>query len=120
MRRLIAAMKVSADQKVTGPGGYADWVDAWSEDYGLMGQIDACLVGAGMYPGYEGKYWSQIQKEPGKPLAMTGKLPTPEEIKWARFAAETPHYVLSSTLTKAEWPKTKFLRSLDEVAALKQ
>jgi hypothetical protein len=40
MRKLIAGMKVSADGKVEGPDGAADWVEAWSEDYGLMPQIE--------------------------------------------------------------------------------
>jgi hypothetical protein len=42
MRKLIAGMKMSLDGKTEGPEGYADWVDAWSEDYGLTAQIDAC------------------------------------------------------------------------------
>jgi dihydrofolate reductase len=119
MRKLIAGMKVSLDEKVEGPEGYADWVEAWSEDYDLMPRIDACLLGAGMYPGYE-RYWTAIQNEPEKPLPMTGKLPTPAEVEYAHFTAQTPHYVLSSTLTSALWPKTTFVRGLEEVAALKQ
>jgi dihydrofolate reductase len=119
MRKLIAAMKTSVDGKVEGPEGGADWVQAWSEDYGLKPQIDACLLGAGMYPGYE-QYWTSIQNEPDKPVWITGTPPTPAEIEWARFAAQTPHYVLSSTLKSAQWPKTRFLRGLEEVAALKQ
>jgi dihydrofolate reductase len=119
MRELIAGMKVSLDEKVEGPEGYADWVEAWSEDYDLMPRVDACLLGAGMYPGYE-RYWTAIQNEPEKPLPMTGKLPTPAEVEYARFTAQTPHYVLSSTLTSALWPKTTFVRGLEEVAALKQ
>ncbi len=50
MRKLIAAMKTSVDGKIEGADGYADWVDAWSEDYGLTSQIDACLLGGQMYP----------------------------------------------------------------------
>jgi hypothetical protein len=119
MRKLIAAMKISVDGKMEGPEGYADWVQAWSEDYGLTSQIDACLLGGGMYPGYEG-YWSAIQDEPDKPLPMTGKAPTPGEVEWARFAAETPHYVLSTTLTSALWSRTRFVRTLEQIAALKQ
>ncbi len=119
MRKLIAAMKMSVDGKIEGPEGYADWVEAWSEDYDLMPQIDACLLGAGMYPGYE-QYWTAIQNEPDKPLAFTGKVPTADEVKWGRFAAQTPHYVLSSTLTSALWPRTRFVRGLDEIRALKQ
>ena len=44
----------------------------------------------------------------------------PDEVEWARFAARTPHYVLSSTLTSAAWPNTSFIRGLEEIAALKQ
>jgi dihydrofolate reductase len=119
MRRLIAGMKVSVDEKVEGVQGYADWVEAWSEDYGLMPQVDACLLGAVMYPGYE-RYWTALQNEPDEPLPITGRLPTPAEVEWARFAARTPHYVLSSTLTSALWPQTSFVRGLDEIAALKR
>ena len=119
MRKLITGMKMSLDAKIEGPEGYADWVDAWSEDYGLTAQIDACLLGSTMYRGYE-QYWSAIQNEPDKPLPMTGKTATPAELEWARFAAQTPHYVLSNTLTSALWPKTRFVRTLDDIAALKQ
>ncbi|RWQ49364.1 dihydrofolate reductase family protein [Mesorhizobium sp.] len=119
MRKLIAGMKISVDGKMEGPEGYAEWVDAWSEEYGLMPQIDACLLGSIMYAGYE-RYWSAIQNEPDKPLPMTGKLPTPAELEWARFAEQTPHYVLSNTMTSAAWPKTCFVRSLEDIAALKQ
>jgi dihydrofolate reductase len=119
MRKLIAAMKISIDGKMEGPEGYADWVDAWSEDYGLMPQIDACVLGGAMYRGYE-PYWTGIQNEPDKPAWVTGNAPTPAEIQWAGFAAQTPHYVLSRTLTSALWPNTRFVRGLEEITALKQ
>ena len=119
MRKLIAGMKISVDGKVAGPEGIADWVEGWSDDYGLMPHIDACLLGGGMYPGYELR-WTAIQNEPDKPLPMTGKLPTPAQVEWARFAAQTPHHVLSNTLNKAAWPRTSFVRGLEDVAALKQ
>ena len=44
-----------------GAEGYADWVDAWADDYGLTSHIDACLLGGRMYPNYE-LYWSAIQQ----------------------------------------------------------
>ena len=119
MRKLIAGMKISVDGKIEGPEGMADWVDAWSEDYGLTPQIDACLLGAGMYPSYE-RYWTAIQKEPQTPAWITGKPPTPAEIEWAGVITQTAHYVLSSTLTSALWPTTRFVRGLDEITALKQ
>ena len=119
MRKLIGAMKISLDGKTEGPKGYADWVDAWSEDYGLTPQIDACVIGGRMYPGYE-KYWTAIQDAPAEPNPLGVGVPTPAEVEWARFARSTPHHVLSRTLTSAAWPQTSFLRGLDELAALKE
>ena len=119
MRKLIAGMKISVDGMMEGPEGTADWVDAWSDDYGIMPRVDACLLGGGMYPGYE-QYWTSILNEPDRPVWITGGAPTPAEIEWASFAARTPHYVLSSTLTSALWPNTRFVRGLEGVAALKQ
>ena len=119
MRKLIAAMKVSIDGKMEGPEGYADWVPAWSDDYGLTPEVDACVLGGRMYPGYE-QYWTAIQKEPEKPHPLSGQMPTPAEVEWAGFAARTPHYVLSTSITSAEWPTTRFLRGIEEISALKQ
>jgi dihydrofolate reductase len=119
MRKLIAGMKISVDGMMEGPDGTADWVDAWSDDYGVMPEVDACLLGGGLYPGYE-HYWTSIREEPSKPAWITGAPPTPDEVKYAAFAAQTPHYVLSNSLTSAAWPTTRFVRRLDEVAALKQ
>ncbi|MCU1489174.1 MAG: hypothetical protein JWM85_579 [Acidimicrobiaceae bacterium] len=119
MRKMIAAMKISIDAKTEGPQGYADWVDAWSDDYGLTPQIDACVLGGRMYPGYE-QYWTAIQDAPNEPNPMGVGLPTEAEVAWARFAAKTPHYVLSRSMSSAKWPETSFLRGIDEVAALKQ
>jgi len=120
MRKLIAGMKISVDGKSEAPeGGGPDWVHSWSDNYGVMQEADACLLGAGMFPGYE-QYWGAILKAPGKPLPMTGRLPMPEEVEYARFAARVPHYVLSSTLSSAQWPNATFVRGLDEITALKR
>jgi dihydrofolate reductase len=119
MRKLIAGMQTSLDGKIEGPEGYADWVDAWSDHYDITERVDACLLGAGMYPGYEG-YWSTIQNAPDQVLPQTGKVPTQGEVEYARFAARTPHYVLSSSMSSANWPTTRFIRGIDEVAALKR
>jgi dihydrofolate reductase len=119
MRKLIAGMKLSLDGKVTGPDGVADWVDAWSEDFGVTPHVDACLLGGGMYPTYE-QYWTQIQNEPTQPHPFSGQVPTEGELEWARFTAQTPHYVLSSSLASVEWPQTSFVTTLDEIDTLKR
>jgi len=59
----------------------------------------------------------RIQNEPDKAAWITGNSPTPAELEWARFIEQTPHYVLSSTVTSALWPKTSFVRGLEEIAA---
>jgi dihydrofolate reductase len=119
VRKLLTGFKVTADCKMATPAGPADWADSWQDDYGFTARIDACLLGGEMYPGYE-QYWTGIQNEPDKPAWVTGAPPTAGELGWARFAAETTHYVLSKTLTSANWPKTQFLRSIEDVAALKK
>ena len=119
MRKLITAMKISLDGKFEGPQGYADWVSAWSDDYGLTPEIDACVLGGRMYPGYE-QYWTPIRNHPDQVHPLSGAVPTKAEVEWADFAARTPHYVVSRTLTSATWPRTRFLRSLDELGELKR
>ena len=68
-------------------------MDGWSDTYDLVPQIDACLLWAHMYPGYE-SYWSAIAPDPLKPFELTGRLPTPAEIDYARFATRTPRHAL--------------------------
>lgn len=119
MRKLISAMKMSLDGMIAGPDGQdADWVTGWSDDYGLTPRIDACVLGGGMYPDYE-EYWTAIHDAPDQ-VTPLNRLATQGEVAWARFAAHTPHYVVSRTLTSARWPNTSFLRSTEEVAALKK
>jgi dihydrofolate reductase len=72
-----------------------------------------------MYPGYE-QYWTAIQNAPDEPLPMTGRIATAGEREWARFAAQTTHFVLSNTLTSAQWSGTRFLRNIRDIAALKR
>jgi dihydrofolate reductase len=119
MRRLIGGMKLSLDGKVAGPDGLADWVEGWSEDFGLTPQVDACLLGGGMYPTYE-QYWTQIQDEPTETHPLSGEVPTQGEVEWARFAAQTPHYVLSGSVTSTQWSQTSFVTTLDQIDALKR
>jgi dihydrofolate reductase len=46
--------------------------------------------------------------------------PSSREIAYARFAAQTPHVVLSTTLESVSWPpKAKIVRDLAELRELK-
>jgi dihydrofolate reductase len=118
MRKMIAAMKVSLDGKFQGPEGYADWVNGWSEDYDLVPQIDACLLGGQMYRGYE-QYWSAMRDDPKAPSLMTGTLPTEDELAWSKRIPDLPHYVFSRTLTEPQWSNTRIIRSFEDIAGLK-
>src|SRR6188768_594713 len=51
---------------------------------------------------------------------MLGRDPFPREVDYARFAAKTPHLVLSTTLQAATWPSARIVRDVSEVAALQQ
>lgn len=119
MRKVVAGMQMTIDGMIDGPDGYADWVDSWSDTFDLLPEIDACVLGSGMYAGYE-HYWSAIKADPHTPLELTGNLPTSEEIEYADFALNTPHYVLSNTLDRVRWANTTVLRDAGEIDVLRR
>jgi dihydrofolate reductase len=118
-RRIIAAMQVSVDGLIEGPNGEVDWVGSWDDSFGLLPQIDTCVLGGGMYPGYE-EYWLSILNTPEGVLSLTGEVPTEDEIAYARFADRTPHFVLSRTLGQVRWQTTTVVRDVEEIRRLKQ
>ncbi|NUO74731.1 MAG: dihydrofolate reductase [Lysobacter sp.] len=118
MRKIIAALQVSLDGLIEGPQGELDWVDSWEDRFEVCGQVDACLLGGGMYLGYEA-YWSAIQADPTAVLEFTGRAPTPQEVDYARFAAATEHVVLSRSLERADWPQTRIVRDIADIRTLK-
>ena len=119
MRKIIAALITSLDGLIEGPNGELDWVDSWEDPFDLLPQIDACILGRGMYPGYE-QYWGAILANPGGILPFTGKVATKGEIDYARFAARTPHIVVSRTLNEVGWKNTRIVRDVEDLRALKE
>ncbi len=119
MRRIISAMQVSLDGFIEGPGQDVSWVPAWEDPFDVTADVDACLLGATMYPAYE-QYWSAILANPSAELELTGRRPTPGEIAYAEFAVRTPHYVLSTRLDRTGWDNTRIVRSVEEVDALRR
>ncbi|HEY1417729.1 MAG TPA: hypothetical protein VGF41_07475 [Myxococcaceae bacterium] len=120
-RRFIAALQISLDGFVQGPEGEeGDWVESWADALGLIPDADAFVQGAGMYPGY-GEYWKAIHENPASPVPYQERLPTKREIEYARFAAKTPHYVLSRTLESVSWPPTaRIVRDVAQLRGLKK
>lgn len=119
MRSIIAALHVTLDGCIEGPQGEIDWIEDWEDAYELMAQVDTCVLGAGMYPGYE-QYWTAVLAAPGAALPFTGKPATPGETDYANYARRTPHVVLSTTLPGAAWDNTRIVRNIDDIRRLKQ
>jgi dihydrofolate reductase len=118
MRKIIAAQVVSVDGFIEGPNGELDWVDSWEDPFDLLPQIDTCILGGGMYPGYE-QYWGAILANPKGVLPLTGKVATEGEIAYARFAEKTPHFVLSRTLDNVAWKNTRIVRDVEVIRRMK-
>ena len=119
MRRIVSAMQVSLDGFVEGPGQDVSWVSAWEDPFDVTADVDACVLGATMYPGMSSTGARSLPTPPPN-LSWTGRRPTPGEIAYAGFRARTPHYVLSTTLDHAAWNNTRMIRSVDEVDELRR
>src|SRR4051794_1640470 len=93
-RAVIAVMQVTLDGYILGPEGEADWVDSWADGLELLPEVDAFVLGGGMFPEYE-QFWATVRDEPATVAEWIGRGPYPREVAYARVAAETPHLVLS-------------------------
>jgi dihydrofolate reductase len=117
-RTFIAVMQVTLDGHILGPDGEADWVDSWADGLELLPPVDAFVLGGGMFPGYE-VFWTAVRDDPAAASEWLGRDPYPREIEYARRATETPHLVLSTSLSQATWPTARIVRDVDELRAFK-
>jgi dihydrofolate reductase len=120
-RKMIAALQVSLDGFTQGSDrGGEDWVDSWADALGLLGEVDAFVQGAGMYPGY-GDYWAAIHAAPREVPPFQARVPYEREVEYARRAFETPHFVVSKTLERVSWPPSaRVIRDFEPLHALKK
>jgi dihydrofolate reductase len=124
-RKFISAMQISLDGFVEDTEGKTDWIDSWAEAISLIDDVDMFILGGKMYPGY-GEYWGSIHADP-KGVApnpevpsQEGRPPSESEISYARYAAKTPHVVLSKKLEKIDWPdNSQIIRDMAELKKLK-
>ena len=116
-RSLISAMQLTLDGYSS--EGDAEWVDSWADGLGLLPPVDAFVLGGGMFPQYE-QFWATILDDPGTAAELLGREVYPREVAYARLAAETPHLVLSKTLTAASWPTARIVDDIGEIRALKE
>lgn len=113
-------MHVSLDGLAARIDGRTDWIGTDSEAFfDLYDRVDACVLGRKMYPEYE-QYWRAIVADPTGPLAMTGAVPTAEEVRYAEFADSTPHYVLSHRPNDLDWPVASPIADLDAIRTLRE
>ena len=117
---MIAALQISLDGYTQGSDqGGPDWVDSWADALGTISEVDAFVQGGGMYPGYA-EFWRAIEKHPTAPPPYMTRVPYDREVEYARFAAKTPHYVVSRTLEGVAWPPSAgMVRDLGQLRALK-
>lgn len=119
MRKIIAALQTSLDGYIEGPNGEIDWIKSWEDPFDILGEIDTCVLGGGMYPGYEA-YWGAIMANPQAVSTFTGAVATKGEVDYARFAQQAKHVMVSTKLKSVVWPNTEIMRNAEDVAALKQ
>ena len=119
MRKIIAALQVSVDGFIEGSNGELDWVDTWEDPFDLVSQIDTCILGRGMYSGYE-QYWRAILANPDGVLPFTGRVASKGEVAYARFADTATHVVLSKTLEHASWHNTRIVDRIEDIRSMKQ
>ena len=119
-RLMIAALQISLDGFTQGSDqGGAEWVDSWADALALIPDVDAFVQGTGMYPGY-GLYWESIYTDPTRVAPFQERVPSAREIEYAKLAAKSPHYVVSTTLDTVSWPPTaRIVRTIGELRALK-
>jgi dihydrofolate reductase len=115
MRKLILRMYITLDG-VVAPVQGKDVFDykaegVWSYTFGTLETVDTFLLGAGMHQEYL-SHWQ---------AALTSETAGPNERRFAAIAARTPHFVLSRTLRKLEWPNASVLTGgVDGIARLKE
>ena len=118
-RTLIAAMQMTLDGYILGPEGEVDWVDSWADGLGLLPEVDAFILGGGMFPDYE-EFWTAMRDTPGTVAEWIGRDPYEHELAYARTAAATPHLVVSTTLRTTTWPTAQIVTDLEQLRAFKE
>jgi dihydrofolate reductase len=111
-RKITTSMQVSLDGLAERANGATDWIGTSPDtfDWELLDRIDACVLGNGMYPGYE-QYWRTIDAHPN---------PTADEVRYAELANRTMHYVLTTTPGDLEWSVARAIPDFDAVRRLRE
>jgi len=109
---------MTLDGRILDANGGSEWVDSWADGLELLPPVDAFVLGAGMFSGYE-HFWAAMLENPAAAAEMLGRDPYPREIAYAEVAARTEHLVLSATLAEVSWPSARIVRSIEEIRTFK-
>jgi dihydrofolate reductase len=115
-RSLVAVLQTTLDGRILDGG--SEWVDSWADGLALLPPVDAFVLGAGMFSGYQ-SFWAAMLEDRAAAAAMLGRDPYPREIAYAEVASRTEHLVLSTTLMDVAWPSARIVRSIDEIRSFK-
>jgi dihydrofolate reductase len=105
MRKLILNMQVSLDGYIEGPNGDMSWiktddVEQWDDLFDMLENVDLLLLGRVMFPEYR-DYWKN---------ALTDPKASANEVRYAQFAAKTPHIVFSNRMQNPDWSNSTVVR----------
>ena len=109
-------MELTLDGVAAGDDGPIDGLDygdeaSWRDIFATLETVDAMLIGAGTHREYLG-YWASARTNPDA---------SANDRRFAEIAARTPHYVLSRTLERVEWPNASVLEGgVEAIAGLKR
>jgi len=117
-KNLIAVLQMTLDGRILDSDGGSDWVDSWADGLELLPPVDAFILGAGMFSGYE-QFWAATLDDHAAIVEMLGREPYPREIEYAQVASKTEHLVLSTTLADVSWPSARIVRSIEEIRTFK-
>jgi dihydrofolate reductase len=115
-KNLIAVLQTTLDGRILDGG--SEWVDSWADGLELLPPVDAFVLGAGMFSGYE-PFWAAVLNDHATAAEMLGRDPYPRELAYALVASKTEHLVLSTTLADITWPSARVVRSIDEIRSFK-
>jgi dihydrofolate reductase len=115
-KNLIAVLQTTLDDKILDGGSTS--VDSWADGLELLPPVDAFVLGAGMFSGYE-PFWAAMLDNHAAAAEMLGRDPYPREIAYAQVASRTEHLVLSTTLADVTWPSARIVGSMDEIRTFK-
>ncbi len=115
MRKIILYMVYSFDGYICGPKDELDWENqdpAISMELipDLLKTVDSMILGRVLYEGFS-QAWPAMAKDPNSPKEL---------VDFANWVVDSPKYVVSKTLEKAEWNNSYVLSVQNDEDIIKE